>query len=123
MADQLFRIDTIHRTMDGKQAVINANHITYDVNKAVVLPFQTTGIANALSGIKQNTLYASSYPFTFSTDIVNASSKFKVSAPLSWRQAIGGVDGSLLDTFSGANNFCEIQWDNLNIAFFQHRGH
>ena len=122
MAPQLFRIDAIEKDMDDATATLSLNHITYDLLKVVCAPFSAQGIANTLNGIIQNTFLANKYPFTLLTDITNTESNFNLEEPRSWREIFGGIEGSILDTFGGANNFCEIRWDNLQVQFLQHRG-
>lgn len=119
--DQLFRIDNIHRSKESKTAVLNCNHISYDMMKVVVLPFSATGITNTLQGLKSHLLYEG-YPFDFDTNITNTTSAFSLRTPVQLRSAIGGMEGSLLDIYSGANNYCEIEWDNLDTYFWEHRG-
>lgn len=122
MVPQLFRIDAIEKDMDDATATLSLNHITYDLLKVVCAPFSAQGIANTLNGIVQNTFLANKYPFTLLTDITNTESNFNLEEPRSWREIFGGIEGSILDTFGGANNFCEIRWDNLQVQFLQHRG-
>ena len=122
MEPQLFRINEMSKVMSDRTVTLSLNHITYDVLKTVCAPFSARGISNTLQGIIDHTYFANKNPFTFFTDINNTTSNFSISVPTSWRELIGGIQGSVLDTFSGANNFCEIRWDNLQIQFLQHRG-
>ena len=111
---QLFRIYKITKPMNGIVTVY-ARHITYDLNKAAVMPFSATGASAALRGLKSHLV--GSYPFTVSTDITNTSSKFAITQPVTFRSALGGVQGSILDVFGG-----EYEWDNLSIILHAHRG-
>lgn len=111
---QLFRIYKITKPMNGIVTVY-ARHITYDLNKAAVMPFSATGASAALSGLISHLV--GSYPFTVSTDIANTSSKFAVTQPVTFRSALGGVQGSILDVFGG-----EYEWDNLSVILHAHRG-
>lgn len=111
---QLFRIYKITKPMNGIVTVY-ARHITYDLNKAAVMPFSATGASAALRGLKSHLV--GSYPFTVSTDITNTSSKFAITQPVTFRSALGGVQGSILDVFGG-----EYEWDNLSVILHAHRG-
>lgn len=111
---QLFRIYKITKPMNGIVTVY-ARHITYDLNKAAVMPFSATGASAALSGLTSHLV--GSYPFTVSTDISNTSSTFAVTQPVTFRSALGGVQGSILDVFGG-----EYEWDNLSVILHAHRG-
>lgn len=111
---QLFRIYKITKPMNGIVTVY-ARHITYDLNKAAVMPFSAVGASAALSGLISHLV--GSYPFTVSTDISNTSSTFAVTQPVTFRSALGGVQGSILDVFGG-----EYEWDNLSVILHAHRG-
>lgn len=111
---QLFRIHKITKPMNGIVTVY-ARHITYDLNKAAVMPFSATGASAALSGLISHLV--GSYPFTVSTDITNTSSAFAITQPVTFRSALGGVQGSILDVFGG-----EYEWDNLSVILHAHRG-
>lgn len=111
---QMFRISKITVPMNGKITVY-ANHISYDLNKTSVLPCSATGIQNTLTIIKSKSVAPT--PFEFSSDIDNSYSKFSNSIPQSIRSILGGVEGSVLDTFGG-----EYEFDNLTVKLHAHRG-
>ena len=113
---QMFRINKISKPLSGK-ITISCNHISYDLSKTSVLPFETAGAAGAMSGIKSHMVSKSSYPFQLVTDLTNTTSKFKVTVPQSVRACLGGVQGSMLDVFGG-----EYEWDNLTVRQHAHRG-
>ena len=112
--EQMFRIYGMSKPMNGI-VTVSARHITYDLNKAAVKPFSTTGAVSALNGLKSHLL--GDYEFDVYTDIDNAESKFKLDTPISFRNALGGVEGSILDVFGG-----EYEWDNLTVKLHAHRG-
>ena len=58
-----------------------------------------------------------STPFTMTTDITNTTSNFTLDIPRSFRECLGGYEGSLLDVFRG-----EYEWDNLTVRMLAHRG-
>lgn len=94
-----------------------AQHISYRMNKMTVRGGAgATGIRPAFA-ILSNSVPAN--PFTFKTDIKNTTSYFSATAtvPITVRSAIGGVEGSILDTFGG-----EIEWDKWNVRLWKRRG-
>lgn len=115
---QPFRIKRITTPLNGKVTVY-AQHRTYDLVGTPVLPFTATGIVAALQGIKNNS--AITNDFVFSTNITNTTTEFKVTVPTSARSCLGGIEGSILDLFSGPN-FGEFKWEANEVKFLNHRG-
>lgn len=111
---QIFRIYFISKPIN-QVVQIKAQHITYDLNKVPVKPFSATGAVNAKNGMLNNTM--GTYPFTMTTNITNTTSKFTLDIPRSFRECLGGYEGSLLDTFR-----CEYEWDNLEVKMLSKRG-
>lgn len=111
---QIFRIYYISKPIN-QVVQIKAQHITYDLNKIPVKPFTATGAVNAKNGMINNII--GTYPFTMTTDITNNTSVFTLDIPRSFRECLGGYEGSLLDTFRG-----EYEWDNLTVKMLAHRG-
>lgn len=111
--DQLFIVYSIDRYMSGT-ARINARHISYRLLGVPVKPFTATGAANAMAGLTTNAIVAPG--FTFETDIIS-SAVYSQKFPQSVKACLGGIDGSILDTFGG-----EYKWDNFKISLLQSRG-
>lgn len=111
---QLFRIYKISKEFNGV-VTVDCHHISYDMAKAPVLPFTSTGAITTMTEL--NNHLAVSYPFTISTDIANTTSKFTLDVPKAFRECLGGYEGSILDVFGG-----EYEWDNLNIRLLASRG-
>lgn len=111
---QLFRVYQITKPMNGICTVF-AHHITYDLNKAPVLPFTATGASNSLNGLVSHLV--TTYPFSVFTDIVNSTSTFTLQEPQYFRECLGGYQGSILDVFGG-----EYKWDNLTVRLLANRG-
>ena len=111
---QLFRIYYISKPINGV-ITIKACHITYDLNKIPVAPFEATGAVNVKNGMLRNII--GTYPYTMTTDITNGTSFFKLDIPRSFRECLGGWEGSILDTFR-----CEYEWNNLEVKMLAHRG-
>lgn len=112
--EQIYRIYYISKPMN-EVVNVKAQHISYDLGKVPVRPFTATGAVNAKNGMLNNMI--GTYPFTMSTDINNNASVFTLDIPRSFRECLGGYEGSLLDTFQ-----CEYEWDNLEVKMLAHRG-
>lgn len=110
---QPFRIYKIATPIDGKLTV-KARHISYQLNFITVSPFATTGCTGALAALESHA--ASECPFEVWTDI-SSSASFRLSVPSSFRNCLGGIDGSVLDTFGG-----EYEWDRYTVKLHHHRG-
>lgn len=113
MQPQPFRIYKITTPIDGKLEV-QARHISYQLNFITVSPFSVSGCAGAMQGLKSHA--ASDCPFSVWTDVAS-SAMFTVSVPASFRNCLGGMDGSVLDTFGG-----EFEWDRYTVKFHRARG-
>jgi phage minor structural protein len=112
--EQLFRINAITKPMNSI-CTLECSHISYDLNKVAVKPFTATGSVSAANGMVSNII--GSYPFTMTTNISNTTSKFTLDIPRSFRECLGGYEGSLLDVFRG-----EYEYDNLEVKMLAHRG-
>lgn len=111
---QPFRIFQISRAINGI-VTINAEHISYLLNRVVVMPFQATSCATALDGLKSNA--ANNCPFTFSTT-KTGSSTFTVSEPQPLRALLGGQKGSILDVYGKG----EYEFDRWAVRLSTSRG-
>lgn len=111
---QPFRIYSIERDLSG-MVEVRAEHISYLLNKIVVMPFQATSCADALSKLKTNA--ANSCPFNFSTTktVVNT---YTVGEPQPIRGLLGGQDGSILDVFGKG----EYEFDKFDVKLWTNRG-
>lgn len=96
-----FEIFEISRPFDGK-VEIHAWHWSYRLNKVTVLPHISSSAQAALQDIKNYA--ANDCPFTFSTDI-SSTSQQTVKVPTSARSLMGGVEGSVIDTYGGEWEF------------------
>lgn len=112
--NQLFRIYRITKPLNGI-CHVSLQHISYDMTKVAVRPFNTVGAGATMQAIQNNMV--GSYPFIFSTDISNTLSSYRVVTPCSARSCIGGREGSFIDVFGG-----EIHWNNLQVNVMAHRG-
>lgn len=113
MQPQPFRIYKITTPIDGKLEVL-ARHISYQLNFITVSPFTTGGCAGAMNGLKKHA--SSDCPFSVWTDM-ESKAAFAVSVPASFRNCLGGMEGSMLDTFGG-----EFEWDRYTVKLHKARG-
>lgn len=110
---QPFRIYKVTTPIDGKLEV-QARHISYQLNFITVSPFSAGGCRAALSGLKSHA--ALDCPFSVWTD-VESNATFALAVPASFRNCLGGMDASVLDTFGG-----EFEWDRYTVKFHRARG-
>ena len=112
--EQIFRVyqwgEEINQTV-----TVKLQHITYDLSKVIITPFSATGAVNVKTQLLSHVL--GTYPFTMSTDISNTTSVFTLDIPRSWRECLGGYEGSLLDVFRG-----EYEYNNLEVKMLARRG-
>ena len=110
---QPFRIYKITTPLSGMLSV-QARRISYQLNFITVSPVSASGCATALSALKQSA--SQDCPFTLETDI-SSSASFSVGTPASLRNSLGGMEGSILDTFGG-----EYEWDRYSVYLHKSRG-
>ena len=116
---QLFRINTINKTLSDGIVEVQLNHISYDLNKIPAKPFTAVGktaVVNAFNNINYQTIY-NPWMFHFNMETTNETSKIEVQVPKQWRSIMGGSEGSILDVFGG-----EWLWDNLSATLKTARG-
>lgn len=111
---QPFRIYKISRPLNGV-VTVHAEHISYLLNKVVVMPFTAASCAEAIANIK--TYAANNCPFTFDTD-KSALGEMTVDTPRAARGLLGGEQGSLLDVYGKG----EYEFDRFNVYLHVNRG-
>lgn len=111
--NQPFRIYKITTKLTDCLEVL-ARHISYQLNYITVSPFSVSGCGSALANLKANA--STECPFAFWTDM-ESGAKLKLTVPVSLRSALGGMDGSVLDTFGG-----EFEWDRYTVRLHRSRG-
>ena len=110
---QAFQVYKISRVLGGR-VTINAQHISYRLNWIPVMPFSASSLADTLEKIKANS--AENNPFMFEADFTSTvSCGFTI--PTGCKSVLGGVDGSVLDTYGG-----EYEWDNFTVKLHRNRG-
>lgn len=111
---QMFRVYYISKPIN-QRCEIRLQHISYDLTKTPVKPFTSTGAVASCLALKNNVL--GSTPFDIQTNIENTTSNFTLDIPRSFRECLGGYEGSMLDVFRG-----EYEWDNLTVKMLSRRG-
>lgn len=112
---QPFRVYRISKPLNGLVTVY-AWHISYDLNGIPVKPFHTYTIDATLSALTTNA--AITNDFTFSTDKPDSmAGEVWTDAPYSARAILGGIEGSVLQTYRG-----EFKFDRFNVALLTNRG-
>lgn len=112
---QPFDIVSYSRPLDGVVS-FHAVHISYRQTELVVRGTGINGITAAFNLIKNSS--TPSNPFTYNTDI--SSSNYMAAAdgiPRSVRQMLGGVEGSILDSYGG-----EYEFDKWTVNLWKARG-
>ena len=113
-ARQAFVVEHISKPIDGI-CEIYATHIAqFRAHLIPVFPFSAASLAEALTTMVTNSLETN--PFTITTDKTVASAMVTV-VPHTFRELMGGVEGSLLDTYGG-----EYKYDNFSIELLTRRG-
>lgn len=110
---QPFRIYKITRPLAGVVTVY-ARHISYDLNKIVVLPFEEPSLTQLFLNLPTHA--ANTCPFTFETDKV-VNTPFAVDVPSSVRSLLGGSEGSILDVYGG-----EYEFNGYRVILHNSRG-
>lgn len=110
---QPFRIYKISKPLNGKITVM-ASHISYQLTKTPCGPFTASNAPQALQGLKTHALEPC--PFTFWTD-KSTQANYKQETPAGIRERLGGVEGSILDTYGG-----EFEWDGYTVKLHNNRG-
>ncbi len=110
---QPFRVYRVTKPLNGMVTVF-AQHISYDLSGIAVTPFSAGSAAAALQALKTNSVVEN--PFEFWTD-KSTVAEMNVKTPASVRAMLGGVQGSVLDTYGG-----EYEWDGFTVKLHNERG-
>ena len=114
-ADQLFRLYKSSKPISGI-VTWYGEHISYDMNycPVYVSNMKSQSCAGATNSIIQ--LSPVECPFTAYSDILTVAD-VNINQVVSVRKALGGMEGSILDTFGG-----EYHFDNFRIELLKERG-
>lgn len=111
---QPFDIVSYSKPIDGI-VTFHAVHISYRLRGYVVTTENINALSSAMTALGTAT---PSNPFTFSADYdTNAYCGAFNGIPRSVRQLLGGIEGSILDTYGG-----EYEWDKFNVILHRARG-
>lgn len=110
---QPFRIYLISKPMNGR-VIINASHISYDLSGYSASPFSASNVVEALSRIKSSSV--TECPFDFWTDKTTVAN-ISTEVPYSIRSILGGIEGSIVDTYRG-----EYEFDRFLVKLYNNRG-
>lgn len=92
-----------------------AHHVSYRLGRVILKPMKAGSCAAALAAIPNNTYNAC--PFTFWTD-KNVSANFNSTIPKPVKEALGGSQGSILDTYGKG----EYEWNKFEVKLHLNRG-
>lgn len=110
---QPFRVYRVSGEMNGKKTVY-ARHISYDLSRVTVIPFEAPSAADALVALKNAAVTECNYTFY---SHLTSTGRFVLALPGSVRAVLGGEDVSILGTYGG-----EIEWDRFTVRFWDRRG-
>lgn len=110
---QAFRIATIEKSLEGTMT-ITAYHISYDLSQVIVMPFTAANINDALTGLSTYGTPANAFSFVTTRSTV---ANFKVTQPTPLRSLLVGMQGSLVDVYTG-----ELRFDNWTVSIEVNRG-
>lgn len=113
---QLFEIYRITKPINGR-VTIYARHVGYRLSYNTVMPFKLTDCTakQAMDQLAANAI--EECPFHFWSDFTGTAREFKIGSPSTFRTCLGGMDGSVLDHWSG-----EYEWDNFTVKLHKQRG-
>lgn len=110
---QPFRVYRITKPLGGLVKVY-ARHAAYDLIGHVSGTFSAGNVAEALQAMKENAVPAC--PFAFQTD-KTTQAVMTVSVPTALWSLLGGIEGSVLDTYGG-----EYEFDRWTVMLHNARG-
>lgn len=93
----------------------NAHHLSYRLANIVLEPYTAENCFDALEAMPNHSI--NDNPFSFWTDKTTEAS-FSLKAPARCKEVLGGMEGSVLDTFGGG----EYEWDHFAVKLWANRG-
>ncbi|MCD8382779.1 MAG: phage tail protein [Clostridiales bacterium] len=112
-SSQPFRIYKITTGQSGTKEIA-ARHVSYQLNDITASTVYGASCRSAILSLKTNA--TTPCDFTFSTDI-DSDVPLSIDEPNSLRNCLGGIDGSILDTYGG-----EFEWNRFNVVLHKERG-
>jgi phage minor structural protein len=92
-----------------------AHHISYRLTNVILRPFTATSCIEAFARLSVNSV--NDNPFVFWTD-KDVIAPLNVTAPVSVKAILGGMQGSILDVYGKA----DYEWDKWTVKLYQNRG-
>ena len=99
----------------GGVVTFYAHHISYRLAHTILEPFTASSVTQAFATFGYHSVTDNG--FTFWTDKTTAGT-FTVHVPVSIKEILGGIDGSILDVYGGG----EYEWDGFTVKLHQNRG-
>lgn len=115
---QAFVIEEVTKNIADEVSVY-ATHIAQHRGRLIpVAPFTATTLDNALTQLNSNSLETNPFSLVRDSGKNNVSATMTVQNPTSFRELLGGVEGSVLDVYRG-----EWHYNNFTLTLFNKRGH
>lgn len=111
---QPFIIESVTKKLNGEIEVYATHMVQYRTRLIPIPKWSANSLAGAINTLNSQAL--ENNPFTLSTNMVSSAS-FNQNVPKSYRDTMGGTEGSLRDTYGG-----EYYYDRFNIYLLNHRG-
>ena len=112
--EQPFRVYQIDVPINGI-STIHAHHISYDLNGIpLTFGYEAYNVSSALSLLETASIVSSG--FTTWTNM-SRSGHFVLDIPRSYRNALGGEEGSIIDVYHG-----ELEFDKFKVKLWSQRG-
>lgn len=112
--DQPFVIEQITKNIEGVLDIYAVHIAQYRSRLIPVAPYEATDLADAISKAISNSLENNIFSLSTNKSVATA---FSITEPRSFRELLGGKEGSLLDVYGG-----EYKFDRLNIELLNRRG-
>ena len=113
-AAQPFRIYRIEKPLNGV-CTIYAEHVSYELAHIPVKPFTASTCVTALQGLVTNA--GQTCPFSVWTN-KSVTANFTLREPKTFRELLGGVQGSILDIYGKG----EYEFDGYTVKLYVNRG-
>ena len=114
---QPFRIYAISKPISGR-VTVNAQHISYDLSNYTVSPITATTVVEAFEHLFASMDNIDNCPFSYELpDGKATAADLNITKPMSAKAILGGVEGSILDTYRG-----EYEWDGYKVKLWNNRG-
>lgn len=111
---QAFQIYKITKPIDGV-CTYYAEHISYQLNKIVVKPFDAFSCTDAMQSIENNAMIHNNFHFSTDKAVV---AEWNVRKPTAIRALLGGQENSILDVYGTG----EYEFDMFDVKLLLHRG-